>query len=415
MNNRDNRDNRDMHRYELTHFLSALRLAVFWAVLAFCAFLVSGKALAASGEKGPDIKPGLLTCQPGHSLAPDGADAALARGFNLPNWSPDYQGYKPDDALLGYLRKAGFSHIRLPIDGERLMRPYTDDKARLAYLDALDRAVTRLHALGFAVSIDMHPGGAFQATHTARPERGYELLKDAWGRIVHRADGWPSSGPPIYFELLNEPTPPQEIWWPQAQRLIDAIRAMAPQRPIIVGPAVYQRHEPLRASPPLKGAHLIYAIHYYDPFLFTHQAMTWDEGSVLARLGRLPFPASLQDPELQQRLAHYLAKGDGEAVSAIREGYDVPWTAERIAADMAAVAHWADSHHVPVIVNEFGTLTFDVEPEARHRWLTAVRKGAEASCIGWAHWDFSDGFAMIDERTSLPDPFVLDALLNQSP
>ncbi len=98
----------------------------------------------------------------------------------------------------------------------------------------------------------------------------------------------------------------------------------------------------------------------------------------------------------------------------IRNAYQVRWDPARIKTELATVAAWARDHKVAVLINEFGVLNFDVDPWARADWLRAVRNAAEHHCFGWTHWDFSDGFAVVDPRTTLPDPFILDALTSPS-
>ena len=356
-----------------------------------------------------NVVDGLAHCADDHPLGKGGTHALLARGFNLPNWDPSYTGYKPDDSLLVHLRKEGFSHIRLPVDGEQLMRRFASANGIESFLDALDTEVLRLIGLGYAVSVDMHPKRRFQTLHRENPDLGYAALLEAWDRVAARARDWPVEM--VYFELLNEPTPPQTIWWAQAQELVSYLNGRAPGRALVVGPAVFQRHEPLLSANPLVGKDLTYAIHYYDPFLFTHQAMTWRPGSFMEKIGQLPFPGDLKHPAVQKRLAAMWREGDEEAVKAIEQTYAEPWDAARIASVLAPVGAWAERHGVAVIVNEFGVLTFDVDPWARTDWLRAVRQGAEYHCLGWTHWDFSQGFAMVDPKTSLPDLFVLDALI----
>ena len=147
--------------------------------------------------------------------------------------------------------------------------------------------------------------------------------------------------------------------------------------------------------------------------MFTHQAMTWDPNSYLSDVGHLPFPADAGHPLIVEMVKKFRVKGNEEAAMDIEETYAKRWDAARILSDLTQVGDWSREHQVPVIVNEFGVLTFDVDMWARHDWLQAVRRGAEQNCLGWTHWDFSDGFALIDSATTLPDPFVLDALVGK--
>ena len=329
------------------------------SALIFCSFGTTATHAQTLGGK----PAGLTECARKALLAPEGRDAKLARGFNLPNWTPDYSGYKPDDSLLAQLHQLGFTHIRLPITAERTMSKFASDAEISAYLKALDVEVTRLIGLGYVVSIDMHPSRAFQNLHIHAPGEGLAVLKQAWDRIAEFGKDWPVDA--VYFELLNEPAPQQSVWWQHAQKLVKDLNEVSPGRRLIVGPAVFQRVEVLASAEPLQGEGLVYAIHYYDPMVFTHQAATWMEGSPLAVIGQMPFPGDDKSPGLIAQVEKLKAAGMDEAAQGVQESYAKGWNADRIEASLASVGDWSNRHDAPVIVNEFGTLTFDVNPHDR--------------------------------------------------
>lgn len=357
------------------------------------------------------IADGLPHCGEHHAFSPTGSHARLARGFNLPNWAPSYQGYKPDDFLLRHLRAEGFGHVRLPVPAEKVMAHFTMPTERRDFLEALDAMVHRLVALDYAVSLDLHPSGPFAKMHKEEPEKAFAFLKEGWSFVVSHAADWSKSR--VYFELLNEPSAEASLWWQQAQSLVTHLNRIDAGRNLIVGPATFQRYEPLLEKGSLRGKNLLYAIHYYDPFLFTHQAMTWAPGSYLGDLSFLPFPADINHHALQEQIDKFSKQGRPDVVKALREAYRTPWDETRIKATFARIGAWARKARVPVLVNEFGVLDFAVKRKDRMAWLRAVRQGAEEACLGWAHWDFSDGFAMIDPATTIPDPYVMDALLGR--
>ena len=85
----------------------------------------------------------------------------------------------------------------------------------------------------------------------------------------------------------------------------------------------------------------------------------------------------------------------------------------RVAGEVARAGDWAERHGRPVVVNEFGVL--GVESAARDR-ARLDRDGAprrRADCIGWAHWDYADGFGFVRRVGSIeiPDEMIINALL----
>nr|WP_319390612.1 cellulase family glycosylhydrolase [uncultured Cohaesibacter sp.] len=354
-------------------------------------------------------KMGLAQCPPDHPLSVNGSDRWLARGFNFPNWDPDHKGLDPDDEMLSDLFYRGFTHVRLPINAENVMAPFSSPTQMAAYITALDQAVKRLTRLGFAISVDMHPsGGVFSDLNRTNPELSFEVLKSAWDVLVANSADWPLDT--VYFELLNEPVNHEE-WWQAAQTIVSHLNATAPGRKLIVGPGVWQRYEPLISSEPLKGENVIYAIHEYSPMVFTHQAMTWAEDSTLSLLANVPFPASIDHPAIQRQIADLEDSGNKDAANELRSAFQEPWNAERIAGIFRDTGKWAASHGVTVILNEYGVLNFAVKKVDRANWLRAVRKGAEDMCIGTTVWEYSDGFGIVDGETGQPFEYVMDALL----
>src|SRR3954470_15877858 len=88
---------------------------------------------------------------------PAGRISALARGFNADGWINGKQS-SPSPGLLLQLREEDMTHVRLPVPAEPIMQRFTSQSDQKARLEAIDDAITTLVSLGYAVSIDLHPG-----------------------------------------------------------------------------------------------------------------------------------------------------------------------------------------------------------------------------------------------------------------
>src|SRR4051794_10807719 len=106
--------------------------------------------------------------------------AALSRGFNADGWLNGPQSTPPSAALLRELRKAGMTHVRLPVPAERLMRRFASLTERDDLLHELGRAIGTLASLGYSISIDLHPGDRFNQLHRDEPGASMEEMKRAW-------------------------------------------------------------------------------------------------------------------------------------------------------------------------------------------------------------------------------------------
>ena len=339
--------------------------------------------------------------------------ATLSRGFNLTGWLDGETPRRPDERVLAGLRARGFTHIRLPVTAERLLAAFSsrDDVAR--QLAELDTAVDTLTGLGFGVSIDLHPGDRFGRLHVAEPERGFELIDALWGLLARRHAG--RSPDRLFFEVLNEPTIAAALWNNQGPRLVETIRRQAPSHTIIYGPANYQQIAALLDLQPLDDPNVVYAVHFYEPMVFTHQGLDWSNDP-LRFLHGVPFPTYLTDPAVERLIDGLLRGGRNESAVLLKSQVRLPWTEDRIAGIVARAADWAERNRRPVIVNEFGVLGWKAASSDRARWIAAVRRAAEAHCMGWAHWEYADGFGFVRRvgGREIPDEMIIDALVGGS-
>jgi endoglucanase len=296
----------------------------------------------------------------------------------------------------------------LPIRLEMLNERYSAPGEIERNFREIDRALDTLGGLGFAVSLDMHPGNRFEALHKSDPEEGLRLLIETWTRVASRYASRPADA--LFFEALNEPPVPVPVWNGQGPRLVAAIRAAAPNHTIVYGPANFQRYETLAELTPLDDRNLVYAFHFYDPMVFTHQGQTWSSDP-LSFVQGIPFPASLR--EVEPELARLNREGRILSAQEVLKAFREPWTAARIEEAFAQVGRWVGRHRRPAIVNEFGVLSFKAPPQSRAAWIRAVRSAAERFCIGWAHWEYADAFGFVrrENGTETLDPVAGPALI----
>ena len=348
------------------------------------------------------------TCAALSHTVPADRIAALSRGFNADGWLNGAQSTPPSAALLRELRKAGMTHVRLPVPAERLMRRFASPAERDDLLRELGRAIQTLIALGYSISIDLHPGDRFNQLHRDDPDASMEEMKRAWTDLANIIKNAPSSR--VLAELLNEPDLKPERWQTEAEELAAFVRRLLPDTTLIVGPVNWQRADSLPAFRPLSDLNIVYAIHFYDPMVFTHQGH-WDSQDPLHEIRGLPYPVHASDPRVQairrqlvnERAVAALEKLDTIAVSATNSGIE-KWLEPAVA--------WQRRFSRPIIINEFGVLKAAAPRDSRLRWLSAVTAFANQHCWGWAHWELAQGFGLVDDNTGMPDPGVLRALLD---
>jgi endoglucanase len=329
----------------------------------------------------------------------------MRRGVNLPGWDhPDVE-RRPTIEQLRALSGEGFTHIRLPVEN-----PPQDDAAQKDFAEALFEQIVLLLSLGYTVSVDLHAGHLAEPYLVQGPNEAQVFLSAIWRRMAPAIRVFDTRK--VAVELLNEPPAGSADWHSVAGGLIADVRHWLPDHTIVVGPAGPQRHEDLAAMQPYGDHNIVYAVHYYDPFFFTHQGANWSgPDDPLQFLHDLPFPAAISDDAVQANIEALREAGRGEIAGELAYSLSQPWTQDGIADAFGMMADWSQRNERPVIVNEFGALTFAAPRTSRLDWLAAVSRQAQAHCIGWTHWDFQDGFGLMDPDTGMPDPGVINALI----
>ncbi len=227
-----------MERQTKSRQLATSRAAFLAAAITGLELVSSTQSLAASA------------CVDLAQTAPADRIKALARGVNLAGWMNDPRSSAPNIAVLHTLHKHGMTHIRLPIPAERVMRRFASSRDLSRQLAIIDRALTELLAIGYSVSIDLHPGDSFGNLHKDSSEQSMEAMRDAWTNLapILRRHA-PAS---VFAELLNEPDVDARRWQVEVEQLASFVRELLPQTTLIVGPTNWQRADSLPDFRPLK-------------------------------------------------------------------------------------------------------------------------------------------------------------------
>ena len=162
------------------------------------------------------------------------------------------------------------------VNGNRDLEEYsTWMKGRLAHFESV--VLPQAAKYGLKVVLDVHvpPGGRDAgAEHNMFYDRKYaDYFVEMWRGIARRLRGREG----VYgYDLINEPcrkkpTAPGLDVWNVLRRAAVAVREEDPLTPIVVesnewdGPAAFASLEPIPVS------NVIYQVHMYEPFEFTHQ------------------------------------------------------------------------------------------------------------------------------------------------
>ena len=334
----------------------------------------------------------------------------LTRGANITNWLEEsrFSKFTYDETFVEKLAAAGFKSLRLPIDLDLYVTSTSGsgDAMDIVIHDdlwtVLDSFLEWTGKAGLSLTIDYHQYD--KSINLSKPE---SLTKAVllWGKVAEHLAANPRED--LFYELLNEPelsfdgTPPTAAEWTAlAERMIAAIRSFDKTHTIIFGDVDWYGIHALTARKPLADPNLIYAIHCYEPFIFTHQGAAW------ANMGSthdIPYPYSAE------RWSPYFgdlgfSSSMPSWILASVTGYYQNGNRTALRNLIVKAKRWAVTHNVPVIINEFGAYDRTSRLQDRVNYLTDAVSIFEELEIPWQQW-----FMLMDANGTV-DPAIRKAL-----
>lgn len=204
----------------------------------------------------------------------------LARGVNFGNMlEGPYEGawgLTVEERFFDVVQDAGLDHIRLPVSWTHHTQdqpPYAIDGA---FLDRVQWCVDRALARGLKIIVNTHHYEELNADPIGETPRALAI----WQQVASRFASSPDS---VYFEVLNEPhgafNDSPALWDGYLAQALAVIRQTNPARPVLAGPVRWNSIAALDSFNPPADPDLILALHYYEPFAFTHQGASWVDPS----------------------------------------------------------------------------------------------------------------------------------------
>ncbi len=335
---------------------------------------------------------GLLVCHGAPVHADDAQGPALKRGVNLSNWFAEAQREPLTARDFQTIKKAGFDHVRIPINPELLGFSLLEGSSGRVLFDftKLDTAVGLARDNGLAVILAIEPSASFM-TQMERESGAEAGVADLWAHIAEHFAPVPTSA--VAFEILSEPRVEEARYRTLIAGALVAIRQVAPQNLVIIDVPRSAMLEGFADFAPADDPHAAYAFHYYEPFLFTHQGMKAPPsyGFALRYFSYLPYPSSFAVASVNY------AKGapDPEDARSDLAAYMLAnWDAAHIAARIKVAVDWAKANHQLVLCTAFGAVRKSIAPVSRYHWIEDTRKALETANIGWTVWDYTDQFGI---------------------
>lgn len=145
--------------------------------------------------------------------------------------------------------------------------------SKLDHFETMFKLGYEKYGLRFVIDLHTYPGGRYANREMAmfHETRYAEYFVDLWRRIALRF----KDNPAVWgYGLVNEPNQkrlaPHDYRTLQAQAA-EAIRKIDPERPILFAANLSNSPDTFHLIEPVKLKNIIYEVHMYQPFQFTHQ------------------------------------------------------------------------------------------------------------------------------------------------
>jgi endoglucanase len=321
----------------------------------------------------------------------------LSRGINLDNVVNNVRMANYGGDEIRKLKAMGFTYVRIPIDPSFIVegmpveqpRPQwqqpvapenqfagTADPERVNFgWKRLDEHVDKFIRGGLGVTLVVQPMKAFSRLPAEQTEP--VILKADQLLAQHYANRY--SPEQLFFEVLNEPHYDNATWDEFAPRLVAAIRQYAPRHTIIVPPAWWDLPENFKDLTPINDPDIVYTMHVYKPNALTQQGAGGGHHPEF----RFPKPPGSTDKN--------------------------EWSEEQLDAYLRQGVDWAAEHHVPLIMNEFGT-TNVADRDSRRAWVKFMIDEADKYHYGWAWWAFDGRLFGLNPHGKGYDPDLVELL-----
>ena len=273
----------------------------------------------------------------------------LGRGVNILGWDPLWRDTSKARFTAEHFRlihDAGFQNVRVVLYPFRDAGPQASEgKISDKWFQTLDWAIDHALPNHLMVDLDFHEYEVMSNDPVGNKDRFLSM----WSKIAGHCRDRPRQ---VLFEILNEPhgklTP--DLWNEFLAEAVAVIRKSNPNRTLVIGPGQWNgigQLEHLRL--PEGDRNIIVTIHYYSPMSFTHQGAPWT-----GQKDKLGVPWNGTEPE---RAA--------------------------IVRDFDKAQSWADAHHRPLFLGEFGAYD-KADMDSRVRWAGFVAREAEKRGWNWA-------------------------------
>ena len=327
----------------------------------------------------------------------------IKRGTNISHWlsQSEQRGearrlhIQEDD--FARLEELGFDFVRIPIDevqfwdedGKQLPEAWrllnnALDWAQKHHLRAIvDLHIIRSHYFNAVNESDKAANTLFTS------EEAQQGLINLWSQLSEVLKD--RSCDSVAYEFMNEPVAPEHEQWNQlVAKVHKALRAIEPQRTLVIGSNLWQGHQTMKyLKVPEGDKNIILSFHYYNPMILTHYGAWWSPLTAQYK-GKVTYPGVL------------VSKEDYDAAPAaikpeLKQYTEQIWDINMIREQFKDAIQAAQKYDLQLFCGEWGVYE-PVDRELAYNWYRDMLTVFDEFNIAWTTWCYDADFGFWDQQ-----------------
>jgi endoglucanase len=321
----------------------------------------------------------------------------IQRGVNLSHWLSQNFGWSPKATFvteqdIKFIDSIGYDHVRIPLDeaelwdttGKPMDESFTYLTSCLSWCAKYNlRAIVDLHIIRSHYFNAVNEGGSNSLWTDTNAQNTFFHL---WGDLSARLKHYPVSM--VAYELMNEPVAENpEDWNKLIEKGVNTIRAMEPQRVLVIGSNMWQipgtfPHLKIPANDP----NIILSLHTYSPIFFTHHLANWVQFKEYK--GPVHYPGQVvSDADYKS-----FVKKDSELVKVMKGSTEI-WNKQILTKELLPAIKRAQELGLNLYCGEFGCLPH-VDRNERLTYYHDLISVFDENHIAYCNWEYKGDFGI---------------------
>ena len=316
----------------------------------------------------------------------------IGAGVNLSllehTWEPADDLLKTDlTPKLNLIKELGFKTVRLPVAFDMYLQPNSSN-FQIQLLDKLGDAYNTCQKLGLSLIITYHYGKVYYGSDNRYSER--DRIMWMWKQMQNKFRGMGYQD--LFFELYNEPTEERAAYKEDINYIVKGLRWEEKDRYYIIGGTNYNNADELLDLGKLDDDKILYTIHFYEPYIFTHQGAEWVKDHTYVT--NIPYPYE------KKRMPNLDKSYMGTGIEQDYAKYPAEGTKEYITVRLRRIAEECKKRNMPLICTESGVIN-QADEKYRRNYLEDITSIMDDLKIPLVLWDLDQKFSLLIRNKKL--------------